>query len=110
MRYRILKNDLVQVMTGEDAGKKERVLQVLPRSGRIVVEHVNFVTKHVRRSRENPYGARLQKEAPIAISNVMLVCPGCERGSRIKMKTNDDGKKVRVCSRCDREIPTPRGR
>ncbi|HUV38687.1 MAG TPA: 50S ribosomal protein L24 [Planctomycetota bacterium] len=108
MKYKIMKNDVVEVISGNDTGKKERVLQLMPRSNRVVVEHVNFVTKHVRRSRENPYGARLQKEAPIAISNVMLVCPGCERGSRVKMKTTDDGKKIRLCARCDREIPRPR--
>jgi len=107
MKTRILKNDLVEVISGDDAGKKERVLQVMAASGRIVVEHVNFVTKHMRRSRENPYGARLQKEAPIALSNVMLVCPDCERGRRVRMKTGEDGKKSRTCSKCGREIPKP---
>ena len=107
MKTRIVKNDVVEVISGKDTGKKERVLQVMNASGRIVVEHVNFVTKHMRRSRENPYGARLQKEAPIAISNVMLVCSGCERGVRVRMKTNDEGKKVRTCAKCGREIPKP---
>ncbi|KPJ57960.1 MAG: hypothetical protein AMS16_00325 [Planctomycetes bacterium DG_58] len=108
MKCRIVKNDVVEVVSGNDTGKKERVLQVMARSGRIVVEHVNFVTKHMRRSRDNPYGARLQKEAPIAISNVLLVCPGCERGVRVRMQVGDDGKKVRVCTKCGREIPKPR--
>ena len=107
MNYKIVRNDVVEVLSGNDAGKKERVLQVMPRSGRIVVEHVNFVTKHMKRSRDNPYGARLQKEASINISNVLLVCPNCERGSRLRMEKSDDGKKVRVCVRCGREIPRP---
>jgi len=108
MKCRILKNDIVQVISGEDAGKKERVLQVMSRDERVVVEHVNFVTKHVRRSRENPYGARLQKEAPIAISNVLLVCPGCERGVRVRIQAGEEGQKTRVCVKCGREIPKPR--
>ena len=108
MKSRLVRNDVVQVLSGNDSGKKERVLQVMARSGRIVVEHVNFVTKHLRRSRENPYGARLQKEAPIAISNVLLVCPGCERGVRVRVQTGEDGKKKRVCAKCGREIPKPR--
>ena len=109
-RTNIVRNDIVQIISGEDAGKKERVLRVLPAEGRIVVEHVNFVTKHVRKSRDNPYGARHQMEAPIALSNVMLVCPGseCECGRRVKTETRDDGRKVRVCAHCGREIPKPR--
>jgi large subunit ribosomal protein L24 len=72
------------------------------------VEHVHFVTKHMRRSRENPYGARLQKEADIAVSNVMLVCPSCDRGRRVRMQVDADGSKKRVCVKCGKEIPLPR--
>jgi large subunit ribosomal protein L24 len=108
MKPRIVRNDVVEVISGDDVGKKERVLQVMADANRIVVEHVNFVTKHMRKTRQNPYGARLQKEAPIAISNVMLVCPGCEKGVRVRIKQAEDGTKKRVCTKCDREIPKPR--
>jgi large subunit ribosomal protein L24 len=108
VKYRIAKNDIVEVISGDDSGKKERVLQIMPEAGRVVVEHVNFVTKHMRRSRQNPYGARLQKEAPIAISNVMLVCPSCEKGVRVRVKTDEAGKKGRVCVKCGKDIPKPR--
>ena len=108
MKCGIVRNDVVEVISGNDAGKKERVLQVMPRSRRVVVEHVNFVTKHMRRSRENPYGARLQKEAPIAISNVLVVCSECDRGRRVRTKVNDDGSKTRVCAKCGKEIQKPR--
>ena len=108
MKTRVLRNDIVEVITGDDSGKKERVLQVMPRSHLVVVEHVNFVTKHMRRSRQNPYGARLQKEAPIAESNVMIVCPACEKGVRVHMKTADDGSRARVCAKCGKEIPRPK--
>jgi large subunit ribosomal protein L24 len=108
MKPRIVRNDVVEVISGDDVGKKERVLQVMADANRIVVEHVNFVTKHMRKTRQNPYGARLQKEAPIAISNVMLVCPGCEKGVRVRIERAEDGTKKRVCTKCGREIPKPR--
>jgi len=108
MKYRIMRNDVVEVISGDDSGKKERILQVMPRNGLVVVEHVNFVTKHMRRSRDNPYGARIQKEAPVAISNVMLVCPACEKGVRVRIKTAEDGRKFRACAKCGKEIPRPR--
>lgn len=107
---RLVKNDIVEVISGEDAGKRERVLYVLPKEDRVVVEHVNFVTKHLRRSRQNPYGARIQKEAPIAMSNVLVVCPDCDRGVRVGAKTDEQGKKLRVCRKCGAEIPKPRYR
>ena len=112
MKSLIVRNDIVEVITGNDSSsadrkKTERVLQVMPESGRIVVEHVNFVTKHVRKSRQNPDGARLEKEAPISISNVMLVCPTCDRGRRVKIKKTDKGK-VRICAKCGAEIPKPK--
>ena len=105
---KIVKNDIVEIITGEDAGKRERVLYVLPKRDRLLVEHVNFVTKHMKRSRENPTGARLQKEATIHRSNCLLVCGDCDRGVKVGMKVQEDGKKVRVCRRCGKEIPKPR--
>jgi large subunit ribosomal protein L24 len=105
---KITKNDMVEIITGEDAGKRERVLYVLPKSDRLLVEHVNFVTKHVRRSRDNPNGTRLQKEAPIHKSNCLLVCSHCDRGVRVGFKSDEKGNKVRVCRGCGNEIPKPR--
>ncbi len=105
---KIVKNDIVEIISGEDAGKRERVLYVMPKRDRLLVEHVNFVTKHVRRSRENPTGARLQKEAPIHRSNCLVVCPQCDRGVRTGYTTDKNGKKVRICRKCGNEIPKPR--
>ena len=105
---KIVKNDIVQIVSGNDSGKRERVLYAMPATDRLLVEHVNFVTKHMRRSRENPQGARLQKEAAIHISNCMLVCPNCDRGVRVGFKIDEDGKKIRVCRKCGNEIPKPR--
>ena len=105
---RIVKNDIVEIITGEDSGKRERVLHVMVKRERLLVEHINFVTKHVKRSRNSPSGARLQKEAPIHISNCLLVCPNCDRGVRTGVKADEKGDKVRVCRRCGNEIPKPR--
>ena len=105
---KIVKNDIVQIVSGNDSGKRERVLYVMPKDNRLLVEHVNFVTKHMRRSRENPQGARLQKEAPINASNCMLVCPNCDQGVRVGYSIDDNNKKVRVCKKCGNEIPKPR--
>ena len=105
---KIVKNDVVEIVSGNDSGKRERVLYVMPKENRLLVEHVNFVTKHMRRSRENPSGARLQKEAPIHVSNCLLVCPDCDRGVRVRFKVNEQGQKTRTCARCGNEIPKPR--
>jgi large subunit ribosomal protein L24 len=106
----IRRDDTVEVITGADKGRRERVLRVFPREGRVVVEHVAYVTKHFRRGKRYPQGARVEKEAPIAISNVMLVCTECDKGVRIAHKTDSDGNRVRVCRRCGSEIETSKGR
>ena len=103
MRH-VRKNDTVEVLTGEDAGERGRVLRVFPKGGRLVVEGVNMVTKHVRRGTQYPMGARLRREAPLAISNVLVVCPRCDRGVRVGHQAGE-GRKVRVCKRCGEEIP-----
>ena len=104
---RVLKGDLVEVITGEDRGKKASVLRILPRKDKIVVEGVNQVYKHLRRDRKNPQGGRLQKEAAIPLSNVLPVCPKCDRGVRVGFQTKEDGKKVRVCRSCKTEVGKP---
>src|SRR5437764_14043604 len=71
----IKKGDTVQVMTGDDKGKRGRVLEVLPRKNKVVVEGINRVYKHLRRSQKNPQGGRLSKEMPVAVSNVQLIDP-----------------------------------
>ena len=100
----IRKGDLVEVIAGEGRGKKAAVRRVLVSKGQVVVEGVNQVYKHLRRDRKNPQGGRLQKEAPIDASNVMLVCPKCSRGVRVGRQIKDDGSKVRVCKSCKAEL------
>lgn len=93
-------NDTVQVVAGDDAGVRGRVLSVNHETRKVVVEGVNLVYKHVRRSQRNPQGGRLSKEMPIQASNVMLVCGACHEPSRTGARYNDDGSKERYCRRC----------
>ena len=98
----VRKDDMVQVMTGDDAekGRARRVLRVLPDVNKVVVEGVNRVYKHVRPSRRNPQGGRLSKEMPIAAANVQLWCPACKRGVRVGKRYTADGRKERFCKKC----------
>jgi large subunit ribosomal protein L24 len=98
----VRKDDMVQVMTGDDAekGRARRVLRVLPDVNKVVVEGVNRVYKHVKPNRRNPQGGRLSKEMPISVSNVQLWCPTCKHGVRVGKRYTDDGRKERFCKKC----------
>jgi len=97
----IRKNDQVKVMSGRDKGKTGRVLSVDPVKMRVMVEHASMVKRHTRPNpAKNIKGGILEREGPIAISNVMLLCPGCSKHARVGHKTLSDGTKVRVCRRC----------
>jgi large subunit ribosomal protein L24 len=99
-RVDIKRNDQVKVITGRDKGKQGRVLRVFPRESKLLVEHVMVVKKNVRPNpQKNIKGGIAEQESPIAISNVMIVCPGCGP-SRIGHKVQGS-KRVRVCRRCD---------
>jgi len=96
----IKSNDTVKVITGEDRGTSGRVLRVDPTAGKLVVEGVNRVYKHVKRSQKNPQGGRLSKEMPVQVSNVLLVCEGCGAATRLGVRYLDDGAKERYCKKC----------
>ena len=98
----VRKDDMVEVITGDDAvkGRPRKVLHVFPEKGKLVVEGVNRVYKHVKPSRRNPQGGRLSKEMPISVSNVQLYCPTCRRGVRVGKRYGTDGRKERFCKKC----------
>jgi len=96
----VKKNDNVIVISGDDAGKRGKVLRTMPSKGKVLVEGVNYIWRHVRRSQKTPAGGRVQKEAPIHSSNVAVFCPRCNRGVRTGNKMSDKGAKVRICARC----------
>lgn len=98
----IKKNDVVQVMSGSGstARKTGKILQVLPASNRAIVEGVNYVKKKLRKSQDNPQGGIVEKEAPVAISNLLLYCPHCKKGVRVSYARTEAGKRSRKCKKC----------
>ncbi|HEY3227068.1 MAG TPA: 50S ribosomal protein L24 [Planctomycetota bacterium] len=104
---RIRRNDVVKVISGDEAaqGKTGKVLRVLD-GGRILVEGLNMVWKHMRRSQQHPHGARIQKEAPLQVSNVMLVCPACGKATKVGMSAPAGSEKSRICKKCKTVIPS----
>jgi large subunit ribosomal protein L24 len=93
-------NDLVEVIAGEDRGTRAKVLRVDRTGGKLVVEGVNRVYKHVRRSQKNPQGGRLSREMPVQASNVLLVCEKCGKTTRAASRFLADGSKERYCKKC----------
>jgi large subunit ribosomal protein L24 len=99
-RIRLRKGDTVRVIAGKDVGKTGKILRVIPDKGRLLVEGVNFIKKHARRTREDRAGGIHEVEASIHVSNVMLVCPKCRQTTRLGVKLLADGTKVRLCRKC----------
>lgn len=97
----IRKDDQVRVMAGRDKGKSGRVLSVDPVKKRVTVEHAGMIKRHTRPNpSQNVKGGILEREGPISISNVMLLCAGCNKHARVGHNILADGTKVRVCKRC----------
>ncbi len=98
----IRRGDTVKVMSGRDKDKTGRVLSVNPRKGTVTVEHANIIKRHTRPNpSKNIKGGIVDKEGPIHVSSVMLVCPGCGKHARVGHTTLPDGSKARVCRRCN---------
>lgn len=93
-------NDTVEVISGDDRETRGRVLKVDREAGKILVEGVNRVYKHVRRSQKNPQGGRLSKESAIGLSKVLLVCTSCNKPTRTGARLLPDGSKERFCKKC----------
>lgn len=94
----------MEVIAGDDRGQRAKVLRVDPRKGRAIVEGINRVYKHLKRSRKNPQGGRLEIEAPVHVSNLQMVCSKCDKGVRVGVRTEADGKKHRVCRKCGADL------
>ena len=98
----IRRNDQVVVTTGKDSGKRGRVLKVLPTKNRLIVEGVNMIKRHTRPNpQRNIKGGIVEREASLHASNVQLVCPECGEVTRIGRKILGDGRKVRICRKCE---------
>ena len=96
----IKKYDKVTILSGRDQGKTGKVLMVLPKKNRIVVEGLNLIKKHMRRTREDRPGGIVSKESSIHISNVMLLCSHCNKPSKTGLRMLADGTKERYCKKC----------
>ncbi len=100
MRIRLKKNDLVEVISGRDAGKRGRILKVLREKNRVIVQGVGFIKRHTRPNpQRNIKGGIAEREAPIHVSNVMIVSPDDDKRTRIGFKVLADGRKVRIARR-----------
>jgi len=102
--FHVRKNDLVEVISGKEKGKTGKVLRVFLKKDRVLVEKVNFIKRHSRPSAHTRQGGIIQKEAPLHVSNVLLVCPKCNKGTRMGSRTLEDGKKALVCKDCGEQI------
>jgi len=100
----IKKDDKVKVIAGKDKGKVGKVLKVNGKKNSILVENINIVKRHTKPNAQNRQGGILESEAPIHWSNVMLMCNKCIEPVRVQHKILDDGKKVRICSKCNEII------
>ncbi|MDS1030429.1 50S ribosomal protein L24 [Bacillota bacterium LX-D] len=103
-KVHVKKGDTVMVITGKSAGKKGKVLEVIPEKQRVIVEGVNVVKRHTKANPKAPQGGIVEKEAPISSSNVMLFCSKCNSPTRVGHKFLDDGSKVRHCKKCGEVI------
>jgi large subunit ribosomal protein L24 len=110
MASKVVKNDTVVILTGRDRGKEGKVSRVLVAAGRVVVEGLNRRIRHVKARQANQPAGRVEFDAPIAVSNVAVVCTHCKKGVRVGFKFLDDGVKVRVCRSCgeivEKKVPS----
>ena len=97
-------NDTVIVLAGRDKGRQGKVISTDPTAGKALVEGVNVAKRHKKPRKQGEPGGIITKETPIFANKVMRVCPKCNKPTRPAHKLNDDGKKIRVCKKCDAEI------
>ena len=104
MSRMVKKGDKVYVLTGKDRGKSGTVAKVITEKDKVIVDGVNVVKKTIKASQKNPRGGIIEKSAPLDISNVQVICPGCNKSVKLGMKILKNGKKERVCRKCGKEI------
>ncbi len=101
---KIKKDDKIIMLSGKDKGKKGKVVKVIPKIGKIIVEGVNIVKKHRRPKKQGEKGQRIEVASPINISNAMMICPKCGKQTRVGYKVLENKEKVRVCKKCNQEM------
>ncbi len=104
MGLNIKKNDTVMVSAGDEKGKKGRVVAISSEGDRLFIENVNMIKKHMKPNKQYSQGGIIEKEAPVHRSNIMLVCPKCDKPTKIGNKQLENGKKIRECKKCGEVI------
>jgi large subunit ribosomal protein L24 len=100
----VRRGDVVQVIAGKEKGKRGKVLNLLPKKDRVVVERVNMVKRHTKPTQKTPQGGIQEKEGSLHISNVALWCEKCAAPRRASARVNEAGGKIRVCTKCGAEF------
>ncbi|NLY37700.1 MAG: 50S ribosomal protein L24 [Firmicutes bacterium] len=100
----IRRGDRVVVLSGKDKGKKGKVITALPAAGRLKVEGVNIIKKHAKPTQKVPQGGIREMEAAIPASKVMVICPACDKPTRVGKKVLSDGRRVRACKKCGESL------
>lgn len=103
-KIHVKSGDQVEILTGEDRGKKGKVLEVHPKTGRVYVEGINIQKKHARPTQSNPQGGVIERPGPIEASNVQLVCPSCNKPTRPARERSANGELTRKCKHCAKKI------
>jgi len=103
-KFHIKKNDTVKVIAGKEKGKTGKVLRVIPKKDRALVEKVNMIKRHMKPGPQSRQGGILEREAPMHVSNLMLICSKCTDPTRVGHRVLDDNRKVRFCKKCDEVI------
>ena len=102
---RLKKNDKVKVISGKEKGRQGKVLKILTEKDSALVERLNFVKRHTRAGGQaSQQGGIIEKEAPIKLSKLLLVCPKCSKATRVGIRRLDDGERVRYCKKCDEQL------
>jgi len=104
MRAQIKKNDNVMVITGRERGKTGRVLRVIPEKSRALVERLNMVKRHTKARGPQAAQGIIEKEAPLHVSNLMIMCEKCNGPVRMGKKLLEDGRRVRICRKCGEQL------
>jgi large subunit ribosomal protein L24 len=107
---KIKKGDEVEVLAGKDVGKRGTVMDVLPKSERVIVDGINVAKRHQRPTRATMQGGIIDKDMPIHVSNVAIVCSACGVPTRVGHRLDPDGTKRRICRKCGADLPDKDGR
>ena len=102
---KIRRGDRVRVLTGKDRGKEGEVMRAIPAEGRVIVDGVNIAKRHTRATRQTQQGGIIDKDMPMPVSNVAIVCGGCGKATRVGYRFDDQGRKVRICRKCQADLP-----